>query len=145
MTRARIFTPSAQYAYLLVTIGLVIPIIAGVALGPSLISLYYERVEGPELQQAFGFAAAHVTIRSPEGDIEVLAITSVIPGGAMARAGVLPGDFPVGYQHGALDFYRDLEAARAGQKVRLRLAHADFAARTLDERHATRIVELVMP
>ena len=68
------------------------------------------------------------------GTYAVFAIERVAPDGLFSRAGVLPGDVPVGYQHGfEAGFYRDLRRLESEHKVTFDVINA----RTLIRRSVT--------
>jgi hypothetical protein len=82
---------------------------------------HLQEVRGPELQRCFGFVASQVPDPSQNPSVgSVFAIIAVDDNRPLARAGIRPGDVPVGYQHGmAAGFYGDLEAALTGYEVTL--------------------------
>jgi hypothetical protein len=76
----------------------------------------------PALQREFGFTAAIVEDERPIRD-QTFVITSLDPAGALAKAGFLVGDVPLGYKHGFdTGFYLHLEGARC-DATEMRVIH----------------------
>jgi hypothetical protein len=101
---------------------------------PALIYLVNQRevdgwilvqVEGPRLQETFGFTAAHVPTSMSTGTMKLFQIASVRTGGLLDLAGFRAGDIPVGYKHGfEASFYADLLYAAEGHVVQIRVVSA---------------------
>jgi hypothetical protein len=89
-----------QWLYLALVTIVVIPIVLIVTFLPHIQTAYVRQFVLPKWEKRFGFLHGRTTLQMNGGTHEVFAIATVVPGGAFARAGVLPGDVPVGYQHG---------------------------------------------
>lgn len=119
---------SAQWWYLAASLaGAVLMYFIIVAI-PEWQHVYTVEVRGPQLQRCLGFTASRPT---PSRMLErgtMLTISSVEPDSPLGRAGIRPGDIPVGYKHGMeTGFYADLEAVVDGRSVTLTIvAREDF-------------------
>ena len=112
---------SQQFYVGLVTL-IVLPVLMGLTFQPQLYDAYLDHFVRPGLEREFGFTAGTVRIPGGEDGTDAFGIVAVAPGGVLARAGVRPGDVPVGYRHGfATGFYLDLLAARRGTPVEVSL------------------------
>ena len=99
------------------------------AVSPTLIRDYEVRVRGPELQKCLGFTASEVSVTDGSEEMRMFAITSLREDSPLARAGLRPGDIPVGFEHGfAVGFYDHVRAALHGYDVSFHvLARSDWS------------------
>lgn len=104
---------SSQWWCLFAIVPLLIPcLLLFVLLQHEIAYFHVMRDLAPALQRDFGFTAAVVEEERPVRD-QIFVITSLDPEGALAKAGFLVGDVPVGYKHGfETGFYAHLEYAR---------------------------------
>jgi hypothetical protein len=108
------------YAGLFVLV--IIPLLVWLVIGDYLYSEYVLEVKAPRLRERFGFSMERVRIGSAPDTYEVNAISSVTPGGVLARAGFRSGDVPTGYvEGGRAAFYQELQAVLDGYDVTFRL------------------------
>src|SRR5687767_10879231 len=120
----------SQQLYVFITVLVVLPLLVGFAFQKELYALYLIRVLGPGLQREFGFTAGDVQIVTEAGEqLDVFGITSLVPGGSLARAGFRSGDIPTGYKHGfANGFYQDLIRVQRGEPAVIKvMAAKDFS------------------
>jgi hypothetical protein len=97
-----------------------------------------QQFDMPAYEEAFGFTFGEVTTTAEH---PTHAITAVKPGGAFDRSGLRPGDVPR-MHHGIGDFCGDLESARAGRAVHIRVYNVHDAFLGKDQ---VREVRLRMP
>ena len=102
---------------LLVILGAVIAAAVFLAFGKEIHDYYVWEYVRPELERELGFRIGSSAAYGPR------AIVAVTPGGVFDRAGLRPGDIPVGYVHGFADFYRQLQDAR-GKETTLHIRRA---------------------
>ena len=93
-------------------VALLLFIVLIVGYSEPLQTLLLRETVAPQLERDFGFTAAHVKV-GPDSLGSDFIITSVTPGGAFERAGVVAGDQPWDY-HGRseLGLYYALQSAR---------------------------------
>jgi hypothetical protein len=114
--------------YFTLVLLVLLPLVLGIAFQHQLHGLYLEHFVRPDLEREFGFTAGEIRIPALAGCPPQFAIVAVSPTGVLGRAGVRPGDLPVGYVHGfSSGFYSDLLWLKAGHSVELKLmASADY-------------------
>jgi hypothetical protein len=111
-----------QFVYSALFVLVVVPFAVWLIIGGYLYEEYVLEVKAPPLRQRFGFSMDRVRIGSPPDAYEVSAISTVTPGGLLARAGFRPGDVPTGYvDAGRAAFYQELQAVLDGDIVTFRL------------------------
>jgi hypothetical protein len=75
----------------------------------------------PEYEKAFGFKLGLLSVRTEAGEpYTTPGVVWVDPGGAFARAGIVPGDVPK-VHHGVTDLCGELSVAERGGLAHLRL------------------------
>ena len=100
-------------------------VVTVLAVSTTLIRDYEVGVLGPELQKCLGFTASEVSVTNGSEEMRMFAIASLREDSPLARAGIRPGDIPVGYHHGfAVGFYDDVRAALNGVDVSFRVLAA---------------------
>jgi hypothetical protein len=108
-------------AFLFVTF----PLILFLVFQNTIYDWYLARFVQPTLEEALGFTGGTLPVQWGETNLDTFAIVAVAPGGPFARAGVRPGDVPLGYVHGIRSgFLGQLQASR-GQSVTLHFVNAD--------------------
>src|ERR1700732_553049 len=91
--------------FVVAALAMLLFVVIVVVYSESLETLLLRETLAPQLEREFGFTAAEIR-PNPAFPDSAFEITRVQPGGAFARAGVLPGDRPWDY-HGRseLQFY----------------------------------------
>jgi hypothetical protein len=114
--------------YVALVLLVLLPLVVGIAFQDRLYGVYLEHFVRPDLEKEFGFTAGEVQVPSRAPCPPQFAIVEVSRTGVLWRAGMRPGDLPVGYVHGsATGFYSDLVRVRAGHPVEVQvLAVADY-------------------
>jgi hypothetical protein len=100
------------------------------AVGLAAMPRWWADARGRELQRCLGFTASMVTVAAgTAAQTEAFAITSINTDSPLARAGLRPGDAPVGSQHASdAGFYADVDAALKGSDITLDvIATADWS------------------
>jgi hypothetical protein len=119
-----------QWLYLAVVTIVVLPMVLVVTFLPQIQTAYVRQFVLPEWEKRFGFFHGRTTLQMNGGMQEVFAIVSVVPGGKFASAGLLPGDVPVGYQHGfESGFFSDLRRLESEHEVTLQVINSRTLAR----------------
>jgi hypothetical protein len=119
-----------QWLHVAVVTFIVLPIVLIVTFLPQMQTAYVRHFVLPQWEKRFGFLHGRTTLQMGGGTQEVFAIVSVVPDGTFGRTGVLPGDVPVGYQHGfESGFYRDLARLESGHTVTLQFINSRTLAR----------------
>jgi hypothetical protein len=122
--------PRSQQLYFGIALLIVIPVVLGLVFQYQLYDFYLERFVRPDLERDLGFTAGSVQVPGPPGypAQAAFAVVAVQRDGALDRAGIRPGDLPVGYKHGfATGFYQDLLDVRRGRQAEIWvLARADY-------------------
>ncbi|SRR6266487_5549639 len=119
----------SQQLYVGLVALIVLPLLMALTFQPQLYDAYLDHFVRPGLEREFGFTAGTVRLPAEAGELNTFGIIAVTPGGVLEKAGVRPGDLPVGYRHGfSTGFYQDLLAARRGVPVEVALlSSADYA------------------
>ena len=113
----------SQWVYLFVTLLIVLPLILAFVFSNQIYAVYLREFVAPRLEREFGFKAGRTQVQFRGRTDQVFAVLRVTPGGILHRAGVEPGDIPVGYQHGfETGFLQDLVWAKEGHAVEIELA-----------------------
>jgi hypothetical protein len=135
--RAIVLTP-AHWWITLAGLALVM-LAAGLAAMPR----WWPDARGRELQRCLGFTASMVTVAAgTPAQTEAFVITSINTDSPLARAGLRPGDTPIGSQHASDGFYADLDAALKGSDITLDvIATADWS-RGLDALRSIHLVNI---
>jgi hypothetical protein len=103
----------------------VFPLLLFLVFQDAIYDWYLVRFVQPTLEADLGFTGGSLPVRWGETMFDTFALVSVAPGGTFARAGVRPGDIPVGYVHGIRSsFLGHLQAAR-GHPVTLHFVNVD--------------------
>lgn len=117
-----------QQLYVGVVILVLIPVIIAVVCQPSIQGAYLQQFVRPGLESEFGFRGGRVQLSKEAGGMEAFAVVQVVKDGALWRAGVRPGDLPVGDEHGfESGFYLDLLRVRSGERVEVSMVAAKEA------------------
>ena len=102
-----------QWWFLTFTILVVLPIVLAFAFMNPIFAWYSEQFVEPGIERSLGFKGGELTIHDGPRSFHWYGIISVSPGGPFERAGVQPGDLPIGYQH-RTGLITDLQNARGG-------------------------------
>ena len=109
---------------------IVVPLLVVLAFQQQFETLYFRHLSLPAWETRFGFRyGANDRTRSDDqyARVKVVAVT---PGGVFARAGVVPGDIPVGNPHGfEHGFYSDLRRLEREGRVELVLFNERLGGR----------------
>jgi hypothetical protein len=113
-------TLSIRHWWILTFVLLVaLPIVLALNFMNEMFAWYSQQFVEPAMQRSLGFSGGEVTIHQGNTSFAWYGIVSVSPGGAFERAGVKPGDLPVGYQHGTrTGMISDLQNSR-GRSIEL--------------------------
>ena len=109
-------------------------VIMAVVLDQEILSFYWQYVEGPSLQNTYGFKATFLDYRRGVAVSKELTITGLTPGGPFERAGVSIGDIPFysighGPNRGATGFYSSLKSALPAKECNMSfVSRADYLA-----------------
>lgn len=119
-----------QWLLLSVVTLVVLPVVLIVTFLPQVETAFVRQFVLPRWERQFGFVHGTTTLQMGNSTRQVFAIVSVVPNGTFNRARVLPGDVPVGYQHGfESGFYRDLARLESEHVVTLHFLNARTLAR----------------
>jgi len=130
----------SQQLYFGLVVLVVLPLILAFAVQPQLYDAYLDHFVRTGLEREFGFTAGTIRLPAEADGLDMFSIVAVAPGGALERAGVRPGDLPVGYHHGfATGFYLDLLAVRRGEPVEVAVLSSGDYSKGWKARHKVRI------
>jgi S1-C subfamily serine protease len=117
---------AAQYVVLAATLLVTIPVIVWFMVGDQIYSLYLEDIVGPRVRREFGFEVGWVQVEPTESETgRWHAVTKVVPGGILERAGVRRGDTGcLGVDTGGIhDVYAALNALQRQAEVTISLSN----------------------
>jgi S1-C subfamily serine protease len=109
---------------------LVLPIVLILTFLPQIHTAYVRQFVLPGWEARFGFSHGTTKLQFGKAEYEVFAIAEVSPAGVFERAGIVPGDVPVGYQHGfEAGFYSELAQLESGHSIKLDVINAHTGVR----------------
>jgi hypothetical protein len=109
-----------RFAFLYLTL-VALAVAVGFVFSDNLYSWWLERVEGPALQEEFGFTVERQLPQGGSPQDWRLVVVSVVEGGRFSRAGVRPNDAIACLYHGSGDFWSTLQEAHDGREATIRV------------------------
>src|SRR5687768_4977972 len=90
-----------QWSFFAFTLLVILPAVFIFASLPAPYHWYLQEFVEPELEEALGFRGGEVQLTRRGETYPIYAVIAVRRGGVFDSAGVVPGDIPFGYMHGA--------------------------------------------